>query len=104
MAASLAARRNNVEQQLKELEKQPQGSNKLQQQGIKHILAKLQADSASLSQDEQAQIHRALALTERIATRSSKQAAAAAPAAAAAGVSACTAGVSGSTAAPDPLR
>jgi hypothetical protein len=67
-AALLAERKRALEEQLLELEVEQNGTS-LETRFLKdtmvNVLAKLAADSAALSDDEQAQIQRALALTER---------------------------------------
>jgi hypothetical protein len=68
MAMLLAERRHALEQQLLELEPPHSGTaleTRYLNETMANVLAKLAADSAALSDDEQAQIQRALALTER---------------------------------------
>ncbi|KAG8467221.1 hypothetical protein KFE25_000537 [Diacronema lutheri] len=70
VAERLHARRRDTEHQLRELDHAFEAGFGAQlHQNISAVLAKLEADAAMLWRDEQMQIHRALALTERQATR-----------------------------------
>lgn len=62
---ALPARRRALEQQLLELENATSLETRYLTENMGDVLAKLAADSAALSNEEQAQIQRALALTER---------------------------------------
>ena len=66
--ASLPERRRALEQEFRELERNASIETRYLNESMVDVLAKLAADSAALSQAEQAQIQRALALTERGAT------------------------------------
>jgi hypothetical protein len=72
MAARLQARRQLAEQQICELDQSFASGTAFTTSQLQHniagVLAKLDTDSAALSRDEQAQIHRALALTEQRGT------------------------------------
>jgi hypothetical protein len=65
MATNLPERRRALEQQLLELDSATSLETRYLNENMGDVLAKLAADSAALSHDEQAQIQRALALTER---------------------------------------